>query len=202
MGVKREISQNTSEAVNQAYISQSMSYIIQLVPQIIPVFPPFVTNSLQPTGQRIRLNLPKLVIPTVLPWKEEVAMRNLQGLLQYNNFIVVDRATLAFFAIGTGCDIRAAAQCFVNFHNFANTVKYKSPNRSQMEAMEVDGLIEGFARHEDGTFGPLINLQQWNVVNHTAAYIVKEFLCYIYNMVDLPRLRSGIVAVFNARNFT
>jgi len=129
-------------------------------------------------------------------------MRNLQALLHYNNFIVLDRATLAFFAIGAECDVRAAAQCFVNFHHTANTVEFKSPNQDQMEAMEADVLIEGFAWHKDGTFGPLINIQKWNVLNHTAAYIVRECVCYIFNMVDLTRLRGGTTAIFNLRNLT
>jgi len=29
-----------------------------------------------------------------------------------------------------------------------------------MEKMEVDGLLEGFAFHGDGTLGPLINIKR------------------------------------------
>merc|ERR1719427_1050288 len=73
VGDEKEFSQSTSETMNQAYITQNMNSIGQLVPPIVPVFPSFMTNNLQTSGIRIRLNLPKLVIPTVLLWKEEVA---------------------------------------------------------------------------------------------------------------------------------
>jgi hypothetical protein len=148
LGEKNRISQSTFEAINEAYRTQNMNNIGQLVPPVAPVFPTFMTNSQQTTGVSIRLNLPNLVLPAVLLWKEEMTIRNLQGLLRYNNFIVLDRATLAFFAIGTECDVQAAAQCFVNFHNLVNTVEFKSPNRAQIEAMGADGLIEGFAWHK------------------------------------------------------
>jgi len=192
----------TSEILNEAKPSPNLDGIAQLVPPMVAPIPSFLTNSHPTSGIRVRLNLPKLVIPNILPGIEEVAVTNLQAVLLYNNFVVIDRATLAFFAIAMELDVRAAAQCFVNFYNLANCAEFKSPNRIRMQAMAEDGLIEGFAWHKDGTFGPLFNIQKWNVLNHTAAYIVRESLCYTFSMVDLSRLRMGITEVFNVRNLT
>jgi hypothetical protein len=194
---RKEAPARTSEILNEANLSSNLDDIAQLIPPMVAPIPSYPT-----TGVRVRLNLPKLLIPNVLPDIEEVAITNLQAVLLYNNFVILDRTTLAFFAIGMELDVRAAAQCFVNFYNLANCAEFKSPCRVRMEAMEEDGLIEGFAWHKDGTFGPLVNIQKWNVANHTAAYIVRESLCYTFHMVDLSHLRMGTTEVFNVRNLT
>jgi len=201
---RKEAEVRSSEILNKAWLPQNINVIGRSEPPIAhvhPSFPPFLNTSLQNPGIHVRLNLPKLVIPEILLQFEEIAIRNLYALLRHNNFIVQDRPSLAFFALGAELDVRAAAQFFVNFVSLANTEEFKSPSRERMEAIEADGFIEGFAWHKDGTFGPLVNLQKWNIRNHTAAYIVREGLCYVFNMVDLARLRRGITAVFNAQNF-
>jgi len=202
---RKEDQIRTVGILNQSNQQQNLNDVAQCEPPIAhvhPSFPSFLKSSLQNPGLHVKLNLPKLVIPEQLAQTEEIAIRNLYALLRYNNFIVLHRPTLAFFALGAELDVRAAAQYFVNFDNLRKTEEFKSPNRERMEAIEVDGLIEGFAWHKDGTFGPLINLQKWNVRNHTAAYVVREALCYIFNMVDLAHLRRGLTAVCNVQNFT
>jgi len=202
---RKEDKIRTVGVLNQSNQQQNFSGIDQCEPPIAhvhPSFPSFLKSSLRNPGIHVKLNLPKLVIPEQLPQIEEIAIRNLHALLRYNNFVVLHRPTLAFFVLGAELDVRAAAQCFVNFHNLSKTEEFKSPNRERMEAIEADGLIEGFVWHKDGTFGPLINLQKWNVQNHTAAYVLREALCYIFNMADLAHVRRGLTAVCDARNFT
>jgi len=201
---RKEDQIRTVGVLNQSNQQQNFNGVAQCEPRIAHVHssPSFLKSSLQNAGLHVRLNLPKLVIPEQLPQTEEIAIRNLHALLRYNNFVVLHWPTLAFFVLGAELNVRAAGQFFVNFHNLSKPEEFKSPNRERMEAIEADGLIEGFSWHKDGTFGPLINLRKWNVRNHTAAYVVREALRYIFNMVDLTHLRGGLTTVCNMRNFT
>lgn len=168
----------------------------------LPEMNVFVTAMRPKSGVKVRLNLPKLEVPNLMMWPEEQGMRDLQGLLLDIGYEVHDRGTLAFFAIGGGLNVRSAARYFINFYKLLNTEEFKSPNRARMDRIESDILIEGFTQHGDGTFGPLLNLQKWNVLNHTVQYICRELVCYLFSMVDLSLLRQGITEVINAQNMT
>lgn len=152
-------------------------------------------------NKRVRLNLPNLFLPG-LTRPDEESVRNLQLLLRHNGFDVTDRATLAFFVLGKELDVQGAAQCFFEMYKRLNTVEFKSPNRARVNKMEEDGFIEGFARHNDGTFGVMISAGNWNVPNLVATYLCRELMCYIFNMVDYTLLRGGLANVLNCRNFT
>lgn len=166
-----------------------------------PEFRSFVWANIPNSCVRVRLNLPKLVIPRRLLKPDEDAMRDLRILLSDMGFEVLDRATLAFFAIGSEHDYQKAALRFLKFHKLANTAEFKSPSREILQLIDNYGLIEGFALHMDGTFGGLIHVQEYKHLVHNAMYIVRELLCYICSMVDLSLLRRGYTSVVNARNF-
>jgi len=174
-----------------------------LVPiaRYFPTLRSFVSVRTPPNPMvRIRLNLPNLVVPPRLLQPEENAMRDLRILLKYLGFDVVDRVTLAFFTIGSELNVDKAARSFVNSHRFLNTAECKSPNREILQNMENCGFIEGFAWHRDGTFGPLIQFEKWDIHIHTATYIAREIYCYVLSMVDLSLLRNCLNVVVNCRN--
>jgi len=150
----------------------------------------------------VKLNLPELFIPVRLVQPEEDALCNLRNLLRHHGFDVRDRPTLAFFLIGKKYAVQLAAKCFQKFYKLVNTPEFTSPNRSKLEQMEIDGLLEGFAWNRDGTFGSLVYAGKWNVSHHTAQYITREMLCYVLKMVDLGLLRAGMTILVNARNLT
>merc|ERR1719317_1158010 len=71
-----------------------------------PVFKDYNSSDISPTyfdffsaGKRVRFNLPKFIVPGVLPKNDEKAMFDLRVLLKEHGFEVYDRPTLAFFAI-------------------------------------------------------------------------------------------------------
>jgi len=153
--------------------------------------------------RKIRLNLPNLLIPQRLSDSEEITIRDLRIFLWNNGFDVSDRPTLVFFAIGKQLDVQKAGKCFIDIYNlFLNTGELTSPDRLRLEHMEVDGFIEGFARHYDGSFGWLLNARKWNFGHHDANYVFRALLCYIFKMVDLRVLKRGITIVVNCRNLT
>jgi len=170
--------------------------------QYHPEMDSFVSVRHQNEGIKVRLNLPKLVVPDTMLQIEERAIGDLRDLLQYIGFEVSDRSTLAFFVIGLKLNINSAARCFLNLYKLLNTDEFICPSRARMEQMEVDGLVEGFAYHGDGTFGPLINIKNYNVLNHNAAYTCREAMCYIFTMIDLSVLRRGLTMVASARDLT
>lgn len=177
------------------------SDIIAPLARYIPTLDSFVSvRTSNPV--RTKLNLPNLIIPARLQQREEDSIINLRVLLKNIGFDVVHRATLAFFAIGSQLDIRKAAKHFVNLHNLSKTVEFKCPRREVLQSMENYGLVEGFARHRDGTFGPLVHGAKYNLQSHQAAYIAREALCYILSMVDLSLIRNGLTSVTNARNLS
>ena len=135
------------------------SDIVAPLVRYLPTFDSFVSVR-TPSPVRTRLNLPNLVVPARLLQPEEDSIMNLRVLLKSIGFDVVDRATLAFFAIGLELDFREAAKRFVNLHNLSKTVEFYSPRREVLQSMENDGLVEGFARHRNGTFGPLVHIEK------------------------------------------
>jgi len=167
-----------------------------------PKWDSFVSVRFDIPGVRVRLNLPNLVIPPKLLQPDEEAMSNLHLLLKWIGFEVSDRATLAFFALGSDYDIKKAAERFVNFYNLANTEVFKHPDRKIVQSMEGDDFFEGFAVHEDGTFGSLSQMEKFAIRNHPTTYYPREVLCYISSMVDLGLVRNGYFMVCNARNVT
>jgi len=122
-------------------------------PKYVPAYDSFVSVRCEIPGIRVRMNLPNLVVPPRLLQTDEDAMRNLHLLLKWIGFEVSDRATLAFFAVGSDYDIKKAAQRFVQFYNLANTEVFMDPDRKILESLEGDNCLEGFALHDDGTFG-------------------------------------------------
>jgi len=194
-----------SEFLNRTCFTENIKVIggnVAPTAGYLPAFRSFVCPSIPNSCVRIRLNLPNLVVPEKLLAPDENAMRNLSILLLDMGFEVVDRATLVFFAIGSEHDFRKAAQRFLKFREVVNRSEFKSPSREVVELMDIDGIIEGFARHRDGTFGVLCHGKKYNPGNHPAIYIFREILCYILSMIDLSLLRKGFISVFNARNMT
>jgi len=171
-----------------------------LVVRYPPTLRTFVSVRTPNPMVRIKLNLPNLAIPPRLLQPEENALTDLRILLKNIGFDVVDRATLAFFAIGSELDIPKAARRFVNIHRFLITVECKSPSREILESMQNSKLIEGFVRHQDGTFGTDVHVEKWDPHILTAPYIAREMFCYIFSMVDLSLIRNGMKSVINARN--
>jgi len=150
----------------------------------------------------VRMNFPNLVIPDEMIFPYEKALKDLQILLRDKGFEVIDRTTLSFFALGKELDVWAAAQCFIYIYQLLITAEFNRPNRALMEQMAEDDFVEGFARHHDGTFGALFKLRNWNIAKHFTAYLFREVLCYIFNMVDYTLLRGGLTHIINARDFT
>jgi len=149
---------------------------------------------------KVRLNLPRLIIPEVLPKKDEKAMHDLHVLLKGRGFEVNDGPTLAFFAVGAQHDTQAAALFFQEFYKLARTWEIKFPECTRMDQMAKDCCVEGFARHHDGTYGGLLNFGRWNVENNLALNVVREFFCYHLNVVDFSHLKRGVTVVANMRN--
>merc|ERR1719419_479026 len=169
-------------------------------PKYLPAYDSFVTVRRDIPDIRVRLNLPNLVVPPRLLQTDEDAMRNLHLLLKWMGFDVSDRATLAFFAIGSEYDIQKAARRFIQLYNLANTEVFKNPDRKILESLEGDDFLEGFALHRDGTFGFVSQAENFAISNHPTAYYLREIICYIFSIVDLGLLRSGFLMVCNARN--
>jgi len=168
-------------------------------PKYLPAYDSFVSVRRDIPGIRVRLNLPNLVVPPRLLQTDEDAMRNLHLLLKWMDFEVSDRATLAFFAIGSEYDIKKAAQRFIQFYNIAKTESFKYPDRKILESLETDNFFEGFALHDDGTFGSLSQAGNFGISNQPTPYHVREVLCYIVSMVDLGLVRSGFWMITNAQ---
>jgi len=160
----------------------------------------FASKRIPSNGTLIKLNLPNLDIPELLLRPEEKAIEDLRTLLRYVGYEVRDRKTLAYFTIGKKLDIQAAAQCFLNFYDLVNHDDFKSPNREKIEQMEKVCFIEGFAQHQDGTYGALVNSANWNCAVHQATYLSREWLCYLFNLVDIKLLRIGLTNVINAKD--
>merc|ERR1719233_1635792 len=116
-------------------------------------------------------------------------MIHLRVLLSDMGFEVFDRATLAFFTIGSELDVRKAAWRFFNLYKLTKTAEFKSPNREILKSMEAEGFIEGFAFHKDGMSGPLFNGEKWCKHNDAVRYIAREIMCYISSMMNLELLR-------------
>lgn len=159
-------------------------------------------RSISPAGKRVRLNLPRLMIPELIPKKDEEAMLDLHVLLKAHGFEVYDRPTLAFFAIGAKHDIQAALLFFQEFYKLAQTQEIRFPDHMRMAQMEADGFLEGFARHHDGTYGGLLNPGRWNVENNQALNVVRELLCYHLHIVDFSLLKNGATVVANLRQLS
>jgi len=194
-GTKILDSSNVPQNINDSSTKAS-------VPKYLPAWDSFVSVRFGIPGIRVRLNLPNLVIPPRLMQTDEDAMRNLHLLLKWIGFEVSDRPTLAFFAIGSDYDIHKAAQRLLHFYKLANTKVFKDPDRKIVESMEGNDFIEGFALHEDGTFGPLSQGEKLWTRNNPTIYYPREVLCYICSMVDLGLVRNGMFMVCNARNIT
>merc|ERR1719245_292892 len=162
----------------------------------------FIPRGLSREGKSIRMNFPNLQIPDQMFFPYEKAINELQMLLRENGYLVFDRTTLAFFAIGKDLHITTAAKCLINVYQLLNTIEFKKPDRARVEQMEKDKLIEGFARHGDGTFGPCWKLSNWGAWDYMTTYLLRKVLCYIFNMVDFTLLRGGLTHIINARDFT
>lgn len=177
---------------------------IEVVPsaEYLPAFRSFVSVQISHPGIRVRLNLPNLIIPLKLEEATEDALRHLCLLLKDLGFEILDRATLALFAIGLDLDVSKAAECFLNFYKLANTNELKCPKLEIMKTMEDRGFIEGFACHLDGTFGHLCCPEKFEGEKYEGTYIAREMLCYMMSMATLPLIRKGLTGVVNGRNVT
>lgn len=202
-----ESNNKTSISMNSAADSNSIESALKL-PFIDPLeewsLPVNRGGSLwsRPSGKIVRMNFPNLIVPDQMFFPYEKALYDLHLSLRNEGFDVTDRATLSFFALGKELNIPAAAQCFMHIYQLLNTAEFQSPKRSLMEQTMKDAFVEGFARHHDGTFGALLNLKNWNVAEHMIAYLFRELLCYIFNMVDYTLLRGGLTNVMNGRDIT
>jgi len=184
-----------TELVNSINVSKNInddSTTKAPAPKYLTAYNSFVSVRRDIPGIRVRFNLPNLVVPPRLLQTDEDGMRDLHLLLKYIGYEVSDRATLAFFAIGSEFDIKKAAQRFIQFYNMADTEVFKHPERKILESLETDNFFEGFVLHKDGTFGPLSQAGNFGISNHPTPYHVREVLCYICSMVDLGLVRSGI----------
>jgi len=191
------------EIPNRIQVTQNSSNHnknVQPVAEYLPAFRSFV-SVISKSGLRIRLNLLNLVVPQRLLQPTEDAMMHLRVLLSDMGFEVFDRATLAFFTIGSELDVRKAAWRFFNLYKLTKTAEFKSPNREILKSMEAEGFIEGFAFHKDGTYGVLLRAEKFCIHNHAVMYIAREFICYILSFVNLGLLRAGFIEVGNARNW-
>jgi len=148
----------------------------------------------------VKLNLPRLNIPELLPKKDEKAMLDLHMLLKEHGFDVHHRPTLAFFAIGAQRDVQAASQCFFEFFKLARRWEIRYPDRIRIDQIVKEGWVEGFARHYDGTYGALVNFGNWNADDNSASYVVRELFCYYLKNLDFTILKKGITVVGNLRN--
>lgn len=149
-------------------------------------------------GKRIRVNLPNLNVPPILPIQDEKCMNDLHLLLRAYGFQVLDRKTLAYFALGNKNNVPAAAIYFCEFYKFASTAEMRFPNRAKM----VDGVTEGAARHGDGTLGLYFTARNWNSDNTLASYVAREALCYFLKLVDFPILCAGFTYAVNMSSVT
>ena len=157
--------------------------------------------------QKVKVHLPKLKLPVLLLQKDEKAMIDLSLLLRDHGFEVIDRPTLAFFAIGKQHDVVAAAHCFVEFYKLANSIEFRFPDLSRMEQMAADGLVEGFGRQPEGTAGMMVSTGNWNAENNLGLYVAREMLCHILYRADFPLLKKGLTNIGNMqelawRNFS
>jgi len=195
----------TSDIFNGIHVVQNINndnVTLAPVAKYLPAFHSFVSLQIGNPAVRVRFNLPNFVIAPRLLQPEEDAIYDLSLLLKYIGFEVSDRATLAFFAIGSEFRIKKAAQHFVKFHKLANTVEFKCPNREIIESMEGNSCIEGFAVNRDGSFGSLCRADKFGIHGSATNYYVREGMCYILSMVNLELIRSGsgFTSVVNLRN--
>jgi len=157
-------------------------------------------RSLFSCTKAVRLNLPRLTVPKLLPKKDEQAMYDLHMLLKEYGFDVRDRPTLAFFTIGASRDVLEASHYFLEFYKFARTWEIRFPERICIDQLVNDGWVEGFALQYDGTCGALVNFGNWNADKNRASYVVRELLCYYLKFIDFSIVKKGITVVGNMRN--
>jgi len=116
----------------------------------------FMLRCLSNPLKKVKVYLPKLKLPEFLPEKDEKAMVDLHQLLRGYGFEIMDRRTLAFFAIGKQHNVQAAAQCFQEFYKLVSTLQFRSPDLCRIKQLVADGVIEGFACQSDGNAGVMM----------------------------------------------
>jgi len=149
-------------------------------------------------GKRIKVNLPNLNVPPILPEQDEKCMKDLHLLLKEYGFEVYDRKTLAYFALGNKNNVSGAATYFCEFYKFVSTAEMMFPDRAKM----VKDVTEGAARHRDGTLGLYFTARNWNSDKTLAAYLAREALCYFLKLVDYPILAAGFTYIVNMSSVT